>query len=156
MSTKLITFIDIGGHEKYAKLIMSGLCSHYPDYLLFIVSARQGISKRFSEYLRLSAIFNVPIITVLTQIDAATPIQIEEIEKELSQRMKSPPLEKRLLSVKTIDDVVLYSRTLHENIVPVFLVRLPWPFYLTCSDLQCHRSKFTLVPNIPQSLACER
>ncbi len=38
-STKLLTFIDLGGHEKYLKTILFGLCSHYPDYAIIVVSA---------------------------------------------------------------------------------------------------------------------
>ena len=33
-SSKVITFIDVGGNERYAKTLVRGLCIHYPDYAL--------------------------------------------------------------------------------------------------------------------------
>jgi GTPase len=38
-SAKIITFIDVGGNEKYAKTLIRGLCDHYPDYALIVVDA---------------------------------------------------------------------------------------------------------------------
>ena len=38
-SSKVITFIDVGGNEKYAKTLVRGLCIHYPDYALIVVDA---------------------------------------------------------------------------------------------------------------------
>ena len=38
-SSKVITFIDVGGNEKYTKSLIKGLCVHYPDYALIVVEA---------------------------------------------------------------------------------------------------------------------
>jgi hypothetical protein len=42
---QVITFIDMGGHEKYLKTALYGLTSMLPDYLLLCVCAQRGISK---------------------------------------------------------------------------------------------------------------
>jgi|TARA_B110000305_G_C19061661_1_gene457369 GTPase len=44
-STKVITFIDVGGNEKYAKTLTRGLCVHYPDYALIVIDAQEAASK---------------------------------------------------------------------------------------------------------------
>ena len=38
-SSKVITFIDVGGNERYVKTLVRGLCIHYPDYALIVVDA---------------------------------------------------------------------------------------------------------------------
>lgn len=38
-STKILTFIDVAGNEKYAKTMIRGLCSHYPDYALILIDS---------------------------------------------------------------------------------------------------------------------
>ena len=38
-SSKVVTFIDVGGNERYAKTLIKGLCVHYPDYALIVVDA---------------------------------------------------------------------------------------------------------------------
>jgi GTPase len=40
-SSKVINFIDVGGHERYAKKMVKGLCTNYPDYALIVVDAFQ-------------------------------------------------------------------------------------------------------------------
>ena len=40
-SSKVITFIDVGGNERYVKTLVRGLCIHYPDYALIVVDAEQ-------------------------------------------------------------------------------------------------------------------
>lgn len=40
-SSKVITFIDVGGNERYAKTLVRGLCIHYPDYALIVVDAKE-------------------------------------------------------------------------------------------------------------------
>ena len=38
-STKVITFIDVGGNERYAKTLVRGLCVNFPDYALIVIDA---------------------------------------------------------------------------------------------------------------------
>ena len=47
-SSKVITFIDVGENEKYAKTLVRGLCIHYPDYALIVVDAMQCASNNCS------------------------------------------------------------------------------------------------------------
>ena len=43
-SSKILTFIDVAGNEKYAKTMIRGICSHYPDYVLIVVDCKQKIT----------------------------------------------------------------------------------------------------------------
>ncbi len=42
---QVVTFIDMGGHEKYLKTALYSLTSMLPDYLLLCVCAQKGIGK---------------------------------------------------------------------------------------------------------------
>lgn len=39
-STKVITFIDLAGHEKYLKTTVFGMTGHLPDFCMLMVSVR--------------------------------------------------------------------------------------------------------------------
>lgn len=38
-SSKVITFIDLAGHEKYLKTTVFGMTGHLPDFCMLMVSA---------------------------------------------------------------------------------------------------------------------
>lgn len=42
-SSKVITFIDLAGHEKYLKTTIFGMTGHAPDFCMLMVGANAGI-----------------------------------------------------------------------------------------------------------------
>lgn len=42
-STKVITFIDLAGHEKYLKTTIFGMTGHAPDFCMLMVGSNAGI-----------------------------------------------------------------------------------------------------------------
>lgn len=68
-SSKILTFVDVAGNEKYAKTMIRGICSHYPDYVLMIVDAKSKLTPIAVDHFKLALAFNVPIIIVITKID---------------------------------------------------------------------------------------
>jgi GTPase len=42
-SAKIVTFIDLAGHEKYLRTTIYGLCGASPDYAMLMVGAGMGI-----------------------------------------------------------------------------------------------------------------
>jgi GTPase len=75
-SAKIITFIDVGGNQRYAKTLMRGLCDHYPDYALIVVDALNCAQKNIKfeksvlDNFRIAFQFQVPVVVVLSKIDA--------------------------------------------------------------------------------------
>lgn len=39
LSTKILTIIDVGGHKKAEKQVISSLCSFFPEYAIVVLSA---------------------------------------------------------------------------------------------------------------------
>lgn len=42
-SSKVITFIDLAGHEKYLKTTVFGMTGHLPDFCMLMVRDRGGV-----------------------------------------------------------------------------------------------------------------
>lgn len=72
-SQKLVTFLDLCGHEKYLKTTMFGLVGLMPDYAMIVVGANMGVSRMTKEHLGISLALGVPIFIVITKIDIAPP-----------------------------------------------------------------------------------
>ena len=43
MSSKIITFLDLAGHQKYLKTTIFGLTGHIPDYAMLVIAANAGV-----------------------------------------------------------------------------------------------------------------
>jgi len=44
-SQKIVSFLDLCGHEKYLKTTMFGLVGLMPDYSMIVVGANMGVSR---------------------------------------------------------------------------------------------------------------
>lgn len=49
-SSKIVTFVDVAGNEKYAKTMIRGICCHYPDYALIVVAANAGLTPTVKDH----------------------------------------------------------------------------------------------------------
>jgi GTPase len=79
-SSKILTFIDVAGNEKYAKTMIKGICSHYPDYALIVVDAKAGLTQTSVDHFKLAFAFNVPVIVVITKIDLVSQDQLFDVQ----------------------------------------------------------------------------
>ena len=68
-SSKVITFIDLAGHEKYLKTTVFGMTGHAPDFGMLMVGANAGIVGMTKEHLGLALALSVPVFVVITKID---------------------------------------------------------------------------------------
>lgn len=76
ISTKIVTMIDVGGHKKAEKQVVSSLCSFFPEYAILVLSA--VTAKLNPEPIHLAKVFNLPIIVVITHIDVCSSEQLRE------------------------------------------------------------------------------
>ncbi|HDJ89912.1 MAG TPA: GTP-binding protein, partial [Thermoprotei archaeon] len=60
-SNKIITFIDLAGHERYLKTTIRGVTSRTPDYILLVVAANMGLLKMGKEHLGISIALKIPV-----------------------------------------------------------------------------------------------
>ena len=70
-SNKIVTFLDLCGHEKYLKTTMFGLVGLLPDFCMVIVGANMGVSRMTKEHLGITLALKIPLFIVITKIDIA-------------------------------------------------------------------------------------
>merc|ERR1719333_1125066 len=101
-SSKVITFIDLAGHEKYLKTTVVGMTK---------------------EHLGLALVLSVPVFVVVTKIDMCPPNVLQETLKLLVKILKSPGCRKVPVMVKSQDDVILSATNfVSERLCPIFQV----------------------------------
>ena len=105
-STKVITFIDLAGHEKYLKTTVFGMTGHSPDYAMLMVGANMGVIGMTKEHLGLSLALNIPVFVVVTKIDMCPPNVLQETLKTLQKILRSPGCRKLAYLVENKDDVI--------------------------------------------------
>ena len=68
---KIISFIDLAGHEKYLKTTIFGVTGLFPDYGIVVIGANTGITKLTKEHLGILLYLKIPFIITITKIDLA-------------------------------------------------------------------------------------
>jgi GTPase len=122
-SSKVITFIDLAGHEKYLKTTVFGMTGHAPDFGMLMVGANAGIVGMTKEHLGLALALSVPVFVVVTKIDMCPPNVLQETLKLLVRILRSPGCRKFPVLVKSADDVILAAtKFVSERLCPIFQV----------------------------------
>ncbi|XP_066155673.1 GTP-binding protein 1 [Euwallacea fornicatus] len=122
-SSKVITFIDLAGHERYLKTTVFGMTGHAPDFGMLMVGANAGIIGMTKEHLGLALALSVPVFVVVTKIDMCPANVLQDNLKMLVRILKSPGCRKVPVMVKTPDDVVLSATNfVSERLCPIFQV----------------------------------
>lgn len=122
-SSKVITFIDLAGHEKYLKTTVFGMTGHAPDFAMLMVGANAGVIGMTKEHLGLALALNVPVFVVVTKIDMCPPNVMQDTMKLLQRLLKSPGCRKIPVQVQNSDDVVCTATNFtSERMCPIFQV----------------------------------
>lgn len=92
-STKLVTLIDLAGHQKYMRTTCFGLTGYQPHCIMLCVAANMGalvnngacgplcgtgIVGTTREHLGLALALELPVCVVVTKCDTAAPAQVEK------------------------------------------------------------------------------
>lgn len=121
-SCKLVSFVDIGGHERYLRTAVRGLLSYNPDYAMLVVAGNAGVSTMTKEHLGIALSFKIPIFVVVTKIDLAPRGILESVFQDLMALLKSPGVNKIPLVVQSLDDVAISARNMGSGrIAPIFI-----------------------------------
>ncbi|CAF0835047.1 unnamed protein product [Didymodactylos carnosus] len=122
-SAKVVTFIDLAGHEKYLKTTVFGMTGHAPDFAMLMIGSNMGIVGMTKEHLGLALALNVPVFVIVTKIDMCPPNVLQETLKLLQKILRSPGCRKIPMLVQTNDDVVTCATNFtSERLCPIFQV----------------------------------
>jgi len=119
-STKVVTFFDLAGHERYLRTTISGMTSNKLDYALIMVGSNMGITQMTVEHVNLCLTLGVPFIIVMTKSDLAPPAIKKRTFDQITELVKKKA-RKLVYNINGIDDVMQCSKKIvGGDIVPIF------------------------------------
>jgi len=120
-SFKLITFLDLAGHEKYIKTTVSGITGHMPDYCMLLIGANMGVTKMTREHLKLALSFKIPVIIVITKIDIAPTHILKKTVNDIKSLLKAG--NRKTFTIQSENDVINCVKNLHSDVIyPIFQI----------------------------------
>lgn len=123
VSAKMISFIDLAGHERYLKTTVFGMTSCLPDYVILMVGANAGLIGMSKEHLGIALALNIPVVVVVTKVDMCPPQVYENTMRQLHRVLQSPGCRKTPVSVTSEEMVVETAMQLPiKRICPIFTV----------------------------------
>ena len=122
-SDKVISIIDLCGHEKYLKTTIFGLTGLVPDYAMIIIGANMGVQRMTKEHLGITLALKIPIFVVITKIDIAPSDIYKQTLEYISKVLKSTGAQKLPVVIREHDDVAVYAESiLSDRVCPIFCV----------------------------------
>jgi len=122
-SAKMVSFIDLAGHERYLKTTLYGMTSHSPDCVMLMVGANAGLIGMSKEHLAIALALSVPVIVAITKIDMTPANVLQDTIKQVVKILKSPGCRKTPVFVKSAEQAVELSRAFTtERLCPIFLL----------------------------------
>lgn len=122
-SDKIVSVIDLCGHEKYLKTTIFGLTGLVPDYCMIIIGANMGVQRMTKEHLGIALALKIPIFIVITKIDIAPADIYKQTLDYISKVLKSTGAQKFPVVIRESDDVAVFAENiLSDRVCPIFCV----------------------------------
>ncbi|KAF7967860.1 hypothetical protein HWV62_31417 [Athelia sp. TMB] len=122
-AAKVVSFIDLAGHERYLKTTLYGLTSGAPSCVILMVGANAGLIGMSKEHLAIALALSVPVVVCITKIDMTPAKIMEETVKQVTKILKSPGCRKIPVFVKSKEVAVEISQSFaKDRLCPIFLV----------------------------------
>eukprot|EP00573_Skeletonema_grethae_P008195 CAMPEP_0201709240 /NCGR_PEP_ID=MMETSP0578-20130828/57993_1 /ASSEMBLY_ACC=CAM_ASM_000663 /TAXON_ID=267565 /ORGANISM="Skeletonema grethea, Strain CCMP 1804" /LENGTH=708 /DNA_ID=CAMNT_0048198197 /DNA_START=63 /DNA_END=2189 /DNA_ORIENTATION=- len=112
-SYRIVTLMDLAGHEKYLKTTIHGVSSGFADYAIVLVNSRHPPTHMTQHHLNLCCSFGIPIIVVFTKIDGCPEHALATSKSEVAKLLKSNEVGRRPYAIKTEQDIITSMGKLH-------------------------------------------
>ncbi|KDQ28159.1 hypothetical protein PLEOSDRAFT_1041821 [Pleurotus ostreatus PC15] len=121
-AAKIVSFIDLAGHERYLKTTLYGLTSGAPSCIILIVGANAGLIGMSKEHLAIGLALGVPIVVCITKIDMTPANVLAETQKQVVKILKSPGSHRKVpVFVKSTEVAVELAQCFgREKLCPIF------------------------------------
>ncbi|KAL6758071.1 GTP binding protein [Haematococcus lacustris] len=141
-AAKVITLVDLAGHERYFRTTAYGLTGHMPDYACLIIGANMGVVGMCKEHMGVALALKVPVFFVISKVDICPDHILKQTVQTLTSILKKPGVRKKPFLVRSVDDVLLCARNMNtDSLAPVFLTSA-----VTGRGLDLVRMFFDLLP----------
>ncbi len=122
---KVVSLIDLAGHEKYLKTTVHGITGMFPDRGIVVIGANTGITKLTREHIGLLLCVRIPFIIIITKIDMAPEQIYLDLQTTLKKLLQRNAPDKTLYFINNQSDELTndYIKNINnEDIVPVISV----------------------------------
>ncbi|TFK86884.1 GTP-binding protein 1 [Polyporus arcularius HHB13444] len=120
-ASKIISFSDLAGHERYLKTTLYGLTSGSPSCVILIVGGNAGLIGMSKEHLAIALALSVPVVVCITKIDMTPPNILAKTVEQVSKILRSPGCRKTPVFIKSIESAVAVAQSFgKERLAPVF------------------------------------
>lgn len=131
-AAKVLSFVDLAGHEKYLKTTVFGMTGTAPEFAMLMVGANAGMVGMSKEHLGLALSLGIPVLVVITKIDQCPAHVLEKNIKQLNSILKSKSCRKIPLFVENNHDVVMTAVSKY-NPSPTPIPPFFSPLFVCCS-----------------------
>lgn len=118
-STKVCTFYDLCGHEKYFHTTIRGLTGIYPDYCFIMIECNAGITHITKEHMIICITNEIPMIIIFTKVDIAKEHIFKKNMEYLMKLLKS--VKKPYLLMDNKEDIIKVSKKV-SSIIPIIKI----------------------------------
>ncbi|KAL4254993.1 TRAFAC class translation factor GTPase superfamily protein [Abortiporus biennis] len=120
-ASKIVSFIDLAGHEKYLKTTLYGLTSGAPSCVILIVGGNAGLIGMSKEHLAIALALGIPVVVCITKIDMTPSNILAETIKQVTKILMSPGCRKTPVFVKSAEIAIEISQVFaEERLCPIF------------------------------------
>ena len=106
LDNKLITIIDLAGHESYLKTTIYGLYGLNLDIVCILIGANMGINNMTKEHFILAKFLEIPIIFIINKIDISPENIINQTFTDLNKLVKNISDNTKKLNIIENDDII--------------------------------------------------
>lgn len=104
-SFRIITLMDLAGHEKYLKTTIHGVSSGMADYALILVNSRHPPTHMTQHHLNLCCSFGIHVVVVFTKVDGCPEHAFKESKTEVTKLLRAPDVGKVAFAVRNEQDI---------------------------------------------------
>jgi len=123
---KVITLVDLAGHEKYLKTTLYGILGSFVDYGIVVIGSNMGVNRITEEHLSILLYLKIPIIIILTKIDIAPKDVYQNTCQQIKKLFNGKMFKRELLFVDSDNQLNNYIKSiesnLHHNTIPIVSV----------------------------------
>ena len=120
-AARLVTLLDVAGHEKYLENTIHGISRGMIEYALVLVNARQGPTQMTVHHLNLAASLGIPIAIVITKVDGCPDEVLKHTKQLVVQQIKAASVGKSPFAIRSEKDIDTVACKL-DSLAPILLV----------------------------------
>ncbi len=126
---KIVSLIDLAGHEKYLKTTVYGITGMFPDRGIVVIGANTGITKLTREHIGLMLCIKIPFMIIITKVDMAPDNIYNELLINIKKLLQRNAPDKSLYIIGnnnieklSTEDSIDIEYAIKEDIIPIISV----------------------------------